>query len=133
MKIINRKLSHLAFSLTASLLLAGAGSALAQYVSPVGTWDVVISGKANGVATLTFTEDYQLCGVEIITQPGGGSSDVPSDLRFPGSEPGRYPTQNSGTNNLNPGNVLYGLYRVQGWWSFDSAGKVIGSFPEIGA
>lgn len=125
--LLGRHLSGLA----AGLCLAAASTALAQFASPVGTWDFVINGKANGVAFITFESDYSLSGIEIIAPKGQSSPDPVSGSRYI-VEPGRYPDTSTSTNNLSSTNVLYGTYTLKGWWTFDSTGKIVGNFPEIG-
>jgi len=134
MKINNHLLKRVALALTASLLVAGSGAAVAQYVSPVGTWDVVISGRAKGVAFLTFNSDYTISGIEMIAPAGKVDDTSSSDLRYPGGEPGRHPDPNPDSpSTVSSTNVLYGTYDIDGRWTYDANGKIVGFFPEIGS
>jgi hypothetical protein len=122
---------RLAGACFATLLLTAAASAWAQstFKSPVGTWDVVISGNQGiGVAYLTFYDDYTFSGSELLTIKDRKSK-VATDPRYL-IEYGR--NFSSTTNNLDSGSAtnLYGYTELSGPWNYDSSGNVIGHFVE---
>jgi hypothetical protein len=130
MKTLKQKLSRLALPVVCATLALVAVQCRAQSLSPVGpVWDVVISGKANGIAFLSFQANGELCGIEIISPRSGGTSS-PADARNTQESP---PRSGSSTNSLSSTNVLYGFYPIRGWWAYDNTGRIIGSFPEIGS
>lgn len=108
-------------------VLAGAWStsALAQN-SPVGTWDIVLSGGQHGVAQVTFLNDFTLTGTEIynyrIHNPVTASD---ADARN-GGDSGRSPTPTvSGLTNV------FGGADLGGTWTYDTHGRVVGQFVEV--
>src|SRR3989442_15728769 len=112
---------------TALLLVGGAVSALAQN-SPVGSWDMVLSGHESGVAQITFNNDFTLDGVEILTSRARKSvSEASLDPRNPSGNTGR----NVSTNGSVSTN-FYGKANLSGMWGFDSGGHVIGILNESG-
>jgi hypothetical protein len=134
MKTNNNFVRRIGLALAAGTLLASTSVTLAGSASPVGpVWDVVISGKANGVAYLSFLPTGELCGVEIITPKSSGGTVVPENERYLGPETGRNSGDAPATNALSSTNVLYGAYvDIKGWWTYDTSGRIVGGFPEIG-
>ena len=74
MKTITKMLNHLRLALGAGLFLGSLLPAAAQFASPVGTWDCVVSGSENGIAYLTFNADYTFNGYEVLTPKSAVSS-----------------------------------------------------------
>jgi hypothetical protein len=100
---------------------AGINSQAAS-VSPVGTWDVQLSGAVQGIAYLTFDENFGLSGYELINPklPGPANSD-------------RGITDENRTNTVPVGvntNLLHGFALLSGTWSVDSKGRVVGVYTE---
>jgi hypothetical protein len=137
---------------TAALLMFGSVTQLchgATTGSPIGTWDFVMNGAENGVAFITFSSDYTFTGVQIIAprKPTVLTS-TPAEVtigRYTGEPVGRTAETNAvveppSTNSTGSSkNVLYGFYAFEppgsplgGRWTYDAAGRVIGSWGEIG-
>lgn len=104
----------------ATILLTA--NAQAQFNSPAGTWDFVISGGGQqGLAILTFSDqDFTFFGHEMTT-----SSVKNSDSDPRGGSSGRTPT---GTNSLGGGTNLFGYSEISGQWFYDSNGRVVGNY-----
>lgn len=106
-------------------LLAGSApqAQAAAFDSPVGAWDFTLSGKAQGIAQITFNGDGSIDGyVQIYTTkkvpeptPRGGPDD--------GSRTGDTNTPPSFTN-------YFGDATIEGRWSFDENGKILGYLNE---
>jgi hypothetical protein len=121
----------IAATLLALLLGATALPSQAQFNSPIGTWDCVLSGGGQkGIVFLTFTNElndqgvFKLYGHMIVTSPGGvgGGSD---DDEGRGGDSGRGDT----TDNSDGGDTtrFVGFDRVTGQWTFDANGRIIGN------
>ncbi len=121
-KIVNVR--RLALGLAATLLAGGFGIVAHAQNSPVGDWDLVISGSQRGVAFLTFNKDSTIQGFEIITYRPSSSALRSSDPRNPtlGID-GRY-IDVGATNS----EFLIGLGEISGSWNFDSKGRTVGFF-----
>jgi hypothetical protein len=114
--------------LFAAALLLGATAQAATPVpkSPAGTWDFVLSGsQGEGLAYLTFRDDFTFEGSELLTTKKLNTS---IDPRTGGSNAERYPSTDS-TNSVSSTN-LFGFGRINGPWQFDTKGNVIGYFVE---
>jgi hypothetical protein len=106
-------------------LLAGSvpQAQAAAFDSPVGAWDFTLSGKAQGIAQITFNGDGSIDGyVQIYTtkkvpepNPRGGPDD--------GSRTGDTNTPPAFTN-------YFGSATIEGRWSFDEKGKIMGYLNE---
>ncbi len=109
------------------LLLGGLGSLspAATPVSPVGTWDLLISGAEQGIAYITFSDDFSLSGYEAITPT---LPSPPSDNPRGFGENGRVitTTTSTGTTQTN----FLGFAFISGTWSYDINGRVIGVLTE---
>jgi hypothetical protein len=124
MKKLIRSILRPSCVIAATLVIAV--NANAQFKSPVGTWDFVISGGGQqGIAILTFSEeDFTFFGYEMTTSTLKGSSSNPRG----GS--GRTPV---GTNSLSSETNLFGFSPVSGQWFYDSKGRVVGNYSiEVG-
>lgn len=112
-----RKRFH-AVVITAMLLFLSNLIAYSQTTqnSPVGTWDMVISGDQQGVAFLTFFKDNTIGGFEIISQNLQTGT-----------------TTTTGTANTGKNPVFFGYWPITGEWQFGARGNVIGFFVEVGA
>jgi hypothetical protein len=113
-------------ALMSAILFLGYGASVcqAQFHSPVGTWDCLSSGGGQpGIAYLTFHEDGTFDGYVLVA---GKPKSTSTDGRNPGGDAGR--GSQSGTN---VSNILFGSTSVDGPWSFDSKGRVIGFFIEL--
>ena len=108
--------------------LAGASglSSASLPPSPVGvTWDCVLSSaRQQGLAYLTFGDDFSFTGYELrsvalsapSTDPRGGGID-----------------SRGGSNTISAPlpTQFFGATSINGPWGFDAAGRVIGSFVEV--
>ena len=116
----------------AALLLLGGFTAVAEVKlnSPVGpTWDCLMSGSGQqGIAFLTFSNDFTFSGYELLV----GKQSTPSSGggRNPGGDVGR--TSSTDTNApVGTGTNLFGFGTVNGPWSYDVKGRVIGYFLQL--
>jgi len=131
-----------------ALLLSGALTALGQggFVSPLGTWDFVLSGSGQqGIAYITFTTNSSFGGnfhgFQLLSAPQNPPPVIPppstnSDGRNPGGDPGRGDTNEVetttnavSTNTINTN--VFGFIEIHGPWEFNSQGQVIGFFDEL--
>ena len=116
-----------------------AGLATAQ-TPPYGTtWDCVLSGSGQqGIAFLTFSNDFTFTGYELLvgkqssssqSSSGTGNSDNPnyrpnSDITGRNDYSSTNAPVGSGTN-------LFGFGQISGPWHYDNKGRVIGYFIQI--
>jgi hypothetical protein len=126
MKTLNRNLKRLTFAVAAGLTLAVAHSALAQFASPVGTWDFVVNGRENGVAYVTFNSDFTLSGYEVLTPkrltPAPDDDERGGDIGRTGVEASV--TEDGLTN-------FTGFALISGYWTHDITGrKILGFYTE---
>ncbi|MGN6555030.1 MAG: hypothetical protein ACTHLW_15085 [Verrucomicrobiota bacterium] len=126
MKLFCKNVSGLMAGLRRPLLAAALlGSILtsnAQFNSPEGSWDFVISGGGQqGIAFITFSSDYTFSGHEIlVTKANNTSTNVTgrgsvNTERDPASE-------SAGSTNL------FGYSPISGQWFYDAKGHTIGNF-----
>lgn len=130
MKTMANKITATIAPVVAIVLLGGSASVGLAQNSPVGTWDVVLSGTQRGVAQITFASDMTLSGFEIIAPrstktPGTGGEEDP---RNPTGDDGRTPPINE--EFTTPTN-FFGAAPLQGTWSFDSRLRVVGVMNEL--
>jgi len=125
MKTISKILSRLTLALSAGLLWGSLLPAAAQYASPVGTWDCVISGRENGVAYLTFNGDYTFTGYEVLARKSAGTQ-TNENVRG-GDDIGR-----SVESSVSGGKTNFsGFALISGYWSHDVTGKkILGFYTE---
>ena len=95
--------------------------------SPVGTWDVVISGARQGLAVMQFNSDGSFAIFEIvvpkrISPPSGDTGDR--------GGPDSRNDQGSGPSVITFTNLFGEESISNGRWSFDVNGRVVGTFCE---
>jgi hypothetical protein len=111
----------------ASLLSAFPARSATPFQSPAGTWDFVESGSREGLAYITFADDFTFSGYEILVLKPKSSEVV--DARNGGVDATRGvtpppPVVGGGTN-------IFGFEFINGPWSYDSRGRIIGFFQEV--
>src|SRR5437588_2390492 len=124
------KLAAAALSLSA---LGLGQSALAQFATPVGTWDFVMSGNRVGVAYITFFDDSTFSGYEIIVPKRSNPDQLTEARNFETETRSGIPTGGTGGSTGSSSTAatnIFGLEHVSGPWGFDVKGRVIGSFLE---
>ncbi|HKX61962.1 MAG TPA: hypothetical protein VJS65_08955 [Verrucomicrobiae bacterium] len=100
----------------ATALLSTAITILAQS-SPVGPWDVVLSGDQKGVAQITFNADFTISGTEVITaRPAPAPDDNPRS-----GLPGRDQDEPTGSSS---NTVFFGWSDLTGLWTYNGSGLV---------
>jgi len=108
-------------ALLAGCALAGAlaGTAMAQPGSPVGDWDIVVTGSQQGVAFLHFESDFTIHGWEAVTHRQA----LPSTFD---------PNQRGDTTPAPAAGVFYfiGYTPVTGSWNFATSGRIIGNLTQ---
>jgi hypothetical protein len=118
---------------TAIIFFCSGLVSLQSQISPIGDWDVVISGEQKGVAQITFNSDFTITGFEIITtRPSQSTDDNP---RGPGVDDDN-PRGSSDSTSTNGTSVVhyFGTAPLTGTWTFaDSAGAVVGILTESGS
>jgi|GEM_PF-2498549 len=121
-------------ALTAAGLLLSSSTTRAQAPSPVGDWDVVSSGKEIGLVELTFVQDNPsggtLSGFKIVRPVAKKTTKPEIDPRHPIGEPGRNGFESPSTAPKVSTNFL-GSAGIDGQWSFDSSGKLIGFLNQV--
>jgi hypothetical protein len=105
--------------------------------SPVGTWDCLMSGSGQqGIAFIRFSSNGSsnwFSGYELQATPpktGGIATVVEgrNDTGDTGRVPGLSATNATGTPT---NNYVFGFTSVQGPWTYDSKGRVIGYFTQV--
>jgi hypothetical protein len=127
-----KTLSHL-FALTSvSLFIALIPAAHAAPLSPAGDWDFVMSGKQRGIALITFDSGSTLFGTQILrSAPNKNSSSSSGDPRNPtGIIPSRTGPSTSTNATPNPGTNFFGSTDLEGYWTYNQAGRIIGTYNE---
>jgi len=118
---ITRRFNAGLLATVASLLCLGE-VAQAQ-PSPAGDWDIILGGQRRGTAKVTFFTDFTLSGYQIST--------VPQQPKSPSVNPRTGTIDTSGGSVTIPtGPRLIGEGLIEGIWSFDLSGRVIGSYTE---
>ena len=118
-------------------LLLGSSATRAQtpFPTPVGDWDIVSSGKEQGLVILTFASDGTLGGYKIVRPvPRKTSSpDVnPRHPNIPGDDTERTTGSGlGGSTTPKPSTNFLGSADIDGAWAFDSAGKILGFLNQI--
>lgn len=127
MKLFCKNVSGLMDGLRRPLLAAALlGSILtsnAQFNSPEGSWDFVISGGGQqGIAFITFSSDYTFSGHEILVTKANNTS---TNVTGRGTvDIGRGDDLSGSTGSTN----LFGDSPISGQWYYDSNGRTIGNF-----
>jgi len=113
----------------AGCVLAGAlaGTASAQPGSPVGDWDVRVTGGSQGVAFLHFESDFTLHGWEVITRHVAPVSSDLSDLRGNTGRGG----DGSATSSTSVSFFFFGYTPLTGAWNFATSGRLVGNLSEV--
>src|SRR5437868_2756016 len=123
-----------ALALTALLVCATAVVNAAAPVSPVGTWDCLLNGAhgQKGLAFLTFTDNGSnrtFNGFQLLVSNPNASSSFDINARNDGTAQGRgLFTASTTSSSSSPAQILVGFGAVDGPWTYDSKGRVIGSF-----
>jgi hypothetical protein len=147
----------------ALFLLSGLAAVGQPFASPVGRWDVVMSGPRSGVAVMTFNPDQTISMTEVLVpkaHKGSGANDTRGDNSgdsrdgssgvSSGASNGlpahadlfgtfEFPRSELRSTNTDVGSSIFGsVFNVltgeaPGQWGFDSAGRVIGFFTEVSA
>jgi hypothetical protein len=146
-------------SAAAALFILGSFGGVCQpFSSPVGTWDVVMSGCRDGVALMTFNSDQTISMMEILVPKPTRNSGF-SQTRGPNGDSSRTGTVDGSTNGLPVHTNIFGgvsfpvpdfnqtntdtgtsingsVLAVHGGeeagrWGFDSGGRIIGFFTEL--
>jgi hypothetical protein len=100
--------------------------------SPVGTWDVVISGSRQGLAVMQFSADGTFSIYEIIVPKRPSFSSSSDDTRNDTGDDSRSGSVSSGSSTPSVITItnLFGEESIlNGRWSFFN-GKIIGSYGE---
>jgi len=98
----------------------------AAFDSPVGQWDFTLSGKAQGIAQIVFNVDGTIDGfVQIYTTMKSPTSNNPRGTSDDG-------TRNVDNTNSVPITNYAGSASIDGRWSFDERGKIVGYLNEGG-
>jgi hypothetical protein len=117
-------------ALGAAALLGGFAPLGMAQPSPVGPWDLVLSGVQRGTAQITFSNNFTLGGFEIITVPPRHRDSVEDlDPRNPTGDGERTPPISNGDTTIVH---WYGAASLQGSWTWDAKGNVIGVLNEFG-
>lgn len=128
MKILSRLFAIASVSLCTLIVPA----LQAAPVSPAGDWDFVMSGKQRGVAFLTFDPGFTLFGSELFrpAPPANSSSSSSGESRNDGTDASRTGPTTS-TNSATSTTNVYGGATIDGFWTYNQAGRLVGSFNEI--
>jgi hypothetical protein len=112
---------------SALALLAGTApqAQAAAFDSPVGQWDFTLSGKAAGLAQIVFNGDGTIDGyVQRYT-----SKKAPEANPRGGPDDGSRTSEPASTNAASITNFI-GDAAIEGRWSFDPRGKIVGYLNE---
>lgn len=113
--------------LVATALCAGHLACVQAQNSPVGSWDFVLTGGQRGLMQLTFVNDFTITGNEIVTvRPRVTHGTDEEDARTPGGTHREFDA-NGTTSTTN----IYGGASLEGVWTYDSGGRVIGVINEL--
>ncbi len=140
MKILHLISLKLAALTAAVLLLSSpAGRAQSPPPTPAGDWDIVSSGREQGLVILNFVQDTAyggtLTGYKIVRPVPRKNSGGNVDSRHP-SVPGDdtervAATGSGGSTGSKPSTNFLGSAGIDGEWAFDSAGKLIGFLNQV--
>jgi len=109
--------------------------------SPVGTWDVAISGSRQGLALMQFfdggtpdTRTFNIYEIIVPKKPSSSSSSSDDSRNTGGDDSRSGSTGGSGSSSSTSVTVTTNLFGEQsvlnGQWGFDVNGKIIGVFGE---
>jgi len=122
-----KRLSLTAASALALLVITAPQAEGAAFDSPVGPWDFTLSGKAQGIAQIVFNADGTIDGVVQIY----------TTMKLPSPSNNPRGTSDDGTRNVEATNATVitnyaGNATIDGRWSFDERGKIVGYLNEGG-
>lgn len=126
-----------ALAIGALLALSGLNATGQSFTSPVGTWDLLVSGSGQkGIVFMTFSEDATnrnqgtFSGYQLVSaKPRTTSSSY--NGRNPGGDVGRYISIDTNAP-FTAGTNLLGFTPVSGPWWYDEKGRVVGYFTVAG-
>jgi hypothetical protein len=136
-KLIKSLGGYLRLGAAAGTVLLSCGLPLharaAAFASPVGSWDISMSGGRSGLAVMQFNADNTFALYEIVVPNQVKSSSSSDESRGTGGDDSR-----SGTTGTNSGPVVLPITNLfggelvsSGLWGFDSQGRVIGFYGEF--
>jgi hypothetical protein len=131
-----RVAAGMAFLLCWSILSLPCQAAPAAPRSPVGVWDCLLSGSGQqGIAFLTFSSNGSsnwFSGYELqATPPKTGGITTVVEGRNDG-DAGRVPGLSATNAASTPtNNYVFGFTGVQGPWTYDNKGRVVGYFSQV--
>jgi len=106
------------------------GSAQTAPASPAGMWDFTFSGKSEkGLAFLTFADDGTFSGYNLLASTPKSTTTSDNNERNATGDDSRDGTGDSSSTNVT--RLLFGFERVNGPWTFDNKGRVVGFFTEV--
>jgi hypothetical protein len=115
-------------AITAAALVLGASAQAGAPASPVGDWDMLLSGSGqSGIAFITFSDDGTFSGHQSLVPSQTSISSDSSGGRNPGGDSGRSGFDTNSTGST----VLFGFGPVSGPWQYDDKGHVVGFFTEM--
>jgi hypothetical protein len=109
-----------------------AGSADPSAGGPIDgsfTWDLTSSGAGQrGLSLVTFSNDFTFHGYQMLAAipPANASTNASSNPRGSGGDVGRGGSGGGRTTQ----NLLFGFSRIDGVWTIDSSGKIVGFFDQ---
>jgi hypothetical protein len=99
----------------------------------VGTWDLVLSGKRDGTAYITFYDDGTFSGFEaLVPRQRSSGSEVSVGRNGDADDLTRNGFVTS-SNAAPHGMQIFGAGPVEGPWAFDNQGRTVGYFIEVSA
>ncbi|MEY2409952.1 MAG: hypothetical protein QOF48_2622 [Verrucomicrobiota bacterium] len=121
-------------ALVAAGLALHTGSVRAQLAppTPVGTWDLSLSGSQVGLSLITFNDDFTFTGVQYLRPGPVKSTSTTVDPRFPGGIPTRTGVEPVQTPAQSSSNFI-GSTEMSGIWTYDDSGRVIGLLNQVTA
>ena len=129
--LFSLRLQLAALAAAGCLSLATAARAQTPPASPVGTWDFSINGKQIGLALLTFDNDFTFHGVQYLRPGPVKKTSTTPDRRFPAGPPTRLGDVAAAAISTPPATNFVGSTLMNGIWTYDEAGKIIGLLDQI--
>jgi hypothetical protein len=122
----------------------------AAFASPVGTWDVVMSARHQGLASITFNDDgtFSVASILVPKVPKQPSTTSGDDDRGTGGDDSRNggtggSSGSTATNTLPAHTNIFGFGVIPrpdsppgtavepGQWGFDSRGRLVGFYTDV--
>jgi hypothetical protein len=132
MKTLKQILTSLSLRSVAAALLLGASIQASQAGSADPsqgssfTWDLLSSGAGQrGMAFITFSNDGTFRGYQLLAAVPSGTNSIATGR---GGNTGRNGPSGGGTNLVE--NLLFGFGPIDGTWTINSKGKIVGFFAE---